>query len=86
MITHNEALAQLCDRVIHIEDGRIVDDHMPGSRPEDAMSGSGPESSMTESRPEDAAGQRDAAGQGAMKQNGMGEKTGSMAAAKEVRA
>ena len=24
MITHNEALAQLCDRVIHIEDGRIV--------------------------------------------------------------
>ena len=28
MITHNEALAQLCDRVIHIEDGRIVDDHM----------------------------------------------------------
>ena len=28
MITHNEALAQLCDRVIHIEDGRIIDDHM----------------------------------------------------------
>lgn len=27
MITHNEALAQLCDRVIHIEDGKIVDDH-----------------------------------------------------------
>ncbi|MDE6845130.1 MAG: ABC transporter ATP-binding protein [Lachnospiraceae bacterium] len=26
MITHNEALAQLCDRVIHIEDGRIIDD------------------------------------------------------------
>lgn len=26
MITHNEALAQLCDRVIHIEDGRIADD------------------------------------------------------------
>ena len=26
MITHNEALAQLCDRVIHIEDGRIVSD------------------------------------------------------------
>ena len=26
MITHNEALAQLCDRVIHIEDGRIVGD------------------------------------------------------------
>lgn len=26
MITHNEALAQLCDRVIHIEDGKIVDD------------------------------------------------------------
>lgn len=24
MITHNEALAQLCDRIIHIEDGRIV--------------------------------------------------------------
>lgn len=24
MITHNEALAQMCDRVIHIEDGRIV--------------------------------------------------------------
>ena len=30
MITHNEALAQLCDRVIHIEDGRIVDDNLPG--------------------------------------------------------
>lgn len=28
MITHNEALAQLCDRVIHIEDGRIIDDRM----------------------------------------------------------
>lgn len=28
MITHNEALAQLCDRVIHIEDGRIVNDHI----------------------------------------------------------
>lgn len=28
MITHNEALAQLCDRVIHIEDGQIVDDNM----------------------------------------------------------
>ena len=27
MITHNEALAQLCDRVIHIEDGKIMDDH-----------------------------------------------------------
>lgn len=26
MITHNEALAQLCDRVIHIEDGRVVGD------------------------------------------------------------
>lgn len=26
MITHNEALAQLCDRVIHIEDGKIVND------------------------------------------------------------
>ncbi|SHK82944.1 putative ABC transport system ATP-binding protein [Anaerocolumna jejuensis DSM 15929] len=24
MITHNEALAQLCDRIIHIEDGRII--------------------------------------------------------------
>lgn len=30
MITHNEALAQLCDRVIHIEDGKIVDDHRNG--------------------------------------------------------
>lgn len=30
MITHNEALAQLCDRVIHIEDGRIVDDYRNG--------------------------------------------------------
>lgn len=30
MITHNEALAQLCDRVIHIEDGRIVDDGRGG--------------------------------------------------------
>lgn len=26
MITHNEALAQLCDRVIHVEDGKIVGD------------------------------------------------------------
>ena len=24
MVTHNEALAQSCDRIIHIEDGRIV--------------------------------------------------------------
>lgn len=30
MITHNEALAQLCDRVIHIEDGKIVDDRLIG--------------------------------------------------------
>lgn len=30
MITHNEALAQLCDRIIHIEDGRIVSDSMQG--------------------------------------------------------
>lgn len=30
MITHNEALAQLCDRVIHIEDGRIIDDCLQG--------------------------------------------------------
>ena len=30
MITHNEALAQLCDRVIHIEDGKIIDDHTQG--------------------------------------------------------
>ena len=27
MITHIEDLSQLCDRVIHIEDGKIVDDH-----------------------------------------------------------
>jgi putative ABC transport system ATP-binding protein len=26
MITHNEAIAQLADRVIHLEDGRIVRD------------------------------------------------------------
>lgn len=32
MITHNEALAQLCDRVIHIEDGKIVDDTLGGVR------------------------------------------------------
>jgi putative ABC transport system ATP-binding protein len=32
MITHNEALAQLCDRVIHIEDGRIVEDHSGNNR------------------------------------------------------
>lgn len=31
MITHNEALAQLCDRVIHIEDGRIVDNVRGGA-------------------------------------------------------
>ena len=24
MVTHNEAIAQTCDRVIHIEDGCIV--------------------------------------------------------------
>ncbi|MCM1386904.1 MAG: ABC transporter ATP-binding protein [Bacillus sp. (in: Bacteria)] len=30
MITHNEALAQLCGRVIHIEDGRIVDERRKG--------------------------------------------------------
>ena len=24
MITHNDTLAQLCDRIIRIEDGRIV--------------------------------------------------------------
>ena len=24
MITHNEAIAQLADRIIHLEDGRIV--------------------------------------------------------------
>ncbi|MCM1252481.1 MAG: ABC transporter ATP-binding protein [Clostridium sp.] len=30
MITHNEALSQLCDRVIHIEDGRIVDERRKG--------------------------------------------------------
>ncbi len=29
MITHNEALSQLCDRVIHIEDGKIIDDRSP---------------------------------------------------------
>lgn len=28
MITHNEALAQLSDRVIHIEDGRIINDYL----------------------------------------------------------
>lgn len=32
MITHNEALAQLCDRIIHIEDGRIVKDSLPEER------------------------------------------------------
>ncbi len=30
MITHNEALAQLCDRVLHVEDGKIVDDNRKG--------------------------------------------------------
>lgn len=30
MITHNEALAQLCDRVIHVEDGKIIDDTRTG--------------------------------------------------------
>ena len=30
MITHNEALAQLADRIIHIEDGRIVNDRVRG--------------------------------------------------------
>lgn len=31
MITHNEALSQLCDRVIHIEDGKIVGDCLAAS-------------------------------------------------------
>lgn len=30
MITHNEALAQLCDRIIHVEDGKIADDTRTG--------------------------------------------------------
>lgn len=30
MITHNEDLAQLCDRIIHIEDGKIVGDSNDG--------------------------------------------------------
>jgi len=30
MITHNEALAQLCGRVIHMEDGKILDDRRNG--------------------------------------------------------
>ena len=30
MITHNEALAQLCGRVIQVEDGKIVDDTKKG--------------------------------------------------------
>lgn len=34
MITHNEALAQLSDRIIHIEDGRIVDDHLAAAQAE----------------------------------------------------
>ena len=33
MITHNEALAQLCDRVLHVEDGKIVDDSRKGGVP-----------------------------------------------------
>ena len=32
MITHNEALAQLSDRIIHIEDGRIVNDYVRNDR------------------------------------------------------
>lgn len=31
MITHNEALAQLCDRVVHIEDGKIAGDGRGGA-------------------------------------------------------
>lgn len=27
MVTHNEAIAQICDRIIHIEDGRIVNEN-----------------------------------------------------------
>lgn len=30
MITHNEELAQLCDRIIHIEDGKILSDRLNG--------------------------------------------------------
>ena len=36
MITHNDAIAQLADRVIHIEDGRLVKEQ----REPDNMSGS----------------------------------------------
>lgn len=32
MITHNEALAQLSDRIIHIEDGRIANDYVRNDR------------------------------------------------------
>ncbi len=32
MITHNEALSQFCDRVIRIEDGRIVNDYRREAR------------------------------------------------------
>lgn len=28
MITHNEGLAQLCDRIIHIEDGKIIENSL----------------------------------------------------------
>ncbi len=32
MITHNEALAQLCDRILHIEDGKLLSPSRKGGR------------------------------------------------------
>ena len=32
MVTHNEAIAQTCDRIIRIEDGRIADRNLVRNR------------------------------------------------------
>jgi putative ABC transport system ATP-binding protein len=31
LVTHNSAIADMADRVVHLRDGRIVDDHAVAS-------------------------------------------------------
>lgn len=39
MVTHNEGIAQICDRIIHIEDGRIVKENHSERKSSDAEEG-----------------------------------------------